>query len=280
MLPTQFRPTNDDAHPHVRKPISFVVVAILYPFVVVGLMALADVFSWDAPFEGEALLGAFLVSNVVMNALLIYYRHKGRDRWINAEAAKWLDRRARHKETHKPARLLFWLPSIAALWVLLFLPFATHLIHPSSHYLPKYRVPIPWAWTAVPVCFGDMCWVDAVISSNGRGRLGMTPFWPTAQLSMVSFGIPNSDGYDDSDWKPRGVSQLTMVDLNMGNMPLRCWQYTSQSDLFNRQLVGLGADVMAWSVVCHNCNFYANFFGRAEDIPAFYSVLQHTIPTI
>ena len=35
-----------------------------------------------------------------------------------------------------------------------------------------------------------------------------------------------------------------------------------------------------WSIVCHNRNFCANFFGRVEDIRAFYSVLQHTIPTI
>jgi hypothetical protein len=264
-----------------RKPLAVAVLIILYPFVIVGLMwfVIASFEDEDAPFFGVALITVFVVGNVLMNALLVYYRHKTRERWIRAEAAKWLNRRGRRKERHKAARLSLWLPSIIALWVLLFLPFATHVIHPSSHYLPNYRIPMPWAWTAVPVCFGDTCWVDAVISSKGRGRFGMTPFWPKAQLSMVSFGTTRSDYSDASDWRPRGVSQLTMADLNVGNMPLKCWQYVSPNDLFDRQLVGLGADVMAWSVVCGNRTFYANFFGRAEDLPAFYSVLRHTSPT-
>ena len=277
--PASSQMAHDNSSPSPsRKSLAVPLLIILYPFVVVGLMWFVIASFEDAPFFGAALLAVFVTGNVVMNGLLIYYRHKTRERWIRVEAAKWLDRRARRKERHKAARFLLWLPSTCALWVLLFLPTATHIIHPSSHYLPKYRIPIPWAWTAVPGCFGHTCWVDAVISSKGKGRFGMTPFWPTAQLSMVTFGIPISDGYDDSDWEPRGVSQLTMVDLNMGNMPLRCWQYASQSDLFNRQLIGLAADVTAWNVSCSSRTFDAFFFGRAEDLPAFYRVLQHTSP--
>jgi hypothetical protein len=278
VLPNGSQRTGDNGFPQVTKPISFVVIAVLYPFVIVGLMALVDILFRDAPFEGEALLSVFILGNVFMNALLIYYRHKNRDRWIKSEAAKWLHRRSQSRRSRKATRWLLWLPSIFAVWVLVFLPLATHVTHPSSHYLPGYRIPIPWTWTAVPVCFGDTCWVDAVISSKGRGRFGVTPFWPTTQLSMVSFGTTKSD-YAASDWKPEGVSHLTEVDLNIGNMPFRCWQYVSQNDLFNRQLIGLGADVMAWNVVCSNGTFYASFFGRAEDLPAFYNVLQRTSRT-
>jgi hypothetical protein len=234
---------------------------------------------WDTPFFSAAMGIAFVSGNIFMNVLLIYHRHKTRDRWINAEAATWLHTRARRHGGEKTARLLLWLPSIFALWVFFFLPLATHvIIHPSSRYLPNFRIPIPWTWTALSACVGDNCWADAVISSKGRGRIGATPFWPTAQLSMVNFGIIRHEYYNPSDWEPRRVGQLTTITLKLQGMPLTCWQYLAQGELYDRYLIGLPADGPAWHAMCVNRAFYANFFGRAEDLPAFYDVLQRIVP--
>jgi hypothetical protein len=234
---------------------------------------------WGTPFFSAAMGIAFVSGNILMNVLLIYHRRKTRDQWINAEAAKWLRIRGLHDEGRKAVRLLLWLPSVFALWVLFFFPLATHvIIHPSSRYLPNFRIPIPWTWTALSVCVGDNCWVDAVISSKGRGRIGATPFWPTAQLSMVTFGAMSSEYYDASDWRPEGVGQVPTIVLRLGDMPLPCWQYLAQRDLYDRYLIGLPADVPAWRVVCGNRVLHAHFFGRAEDLPAFYGVLQRIVP--
>jgi hypothetical protein len=72
-----------------RKPLAVAVLTILYPFVIVGLMwfVIASFEDEDAPFLGVALIAVFVMGNVLMNALLVYYRHKTRERWIRAEAA-------------------------------------------------------------------------------------------------------------------------------------------------------------------------------------------------
>jgi hypothetical protein len=263
----------------MRKPRKVIVLILLYPFVVAGLIWFVIALFWGAPFFSAAAGIAFVSGNILMSVLLIYYRHKTRHQWINAEAAKWLRSRARHRGGRKAVRLLLLLPSVFALWVLSFLPLATHVIvHPSSRYLPNFRIPIPWTWIALSVCVGDNCWADAVISSKGRGRFGATPFWPTAQLSVVTFGTMRGEYYNASDWRPRGVGQVTTMALKLGDMPLTCWQYLAQMDLYDRYLIGLPAEVPAWRVVCANRVFYAHFFGRAEDLPAFYGVLQRVVP--
>ena len=94
---------------------------------------------------------------------------------------------------------------------------------------------------------------------------------------MVNFGTW-SEYFDASDWKPTDVGQITTVDLKIGDMPLTCWQYLSRRDLYDRELIGLPAEVPAWSVTCANRAFHTDFFGRAEDLPAFYRVLQHVVP--
>lgn len=267
---------NENVSPPARKPLTVIGLITLYPFVMAGLVWFVVALFPDAP-DGAALLIVIVAGNAVMNALLIYYRRKTRDRWIRAEAAKWLRNRSRHKRLHRAAHLLLWLPSVFALWVLIFLPLATHLIiHPSSRYLPDYRIPIPWTWTALSVCLGEECWAEAVISSKGRGQFGVTPFWPTAQLSMASFGTPYPEDFNLSHWRPRGASQMTEMELKVGASPLVCWQYLAQRDLYNRGLIGLGSDVPLWEVVCVNRTFDAKFLGRAEDLPAFFSVLRRT----
>jgi hypothetical protein len=280
---------NDTRLPQRREPLRVLVLIILYPFVIVGFVWFVVILFPVGPVRDAAVVIAFVFANFLMNFLLIYHRHKTRDRWIEAEASRWLRRRsqgtsiAASRWQRKLKRSILWLPSVCALLMLTFLPLATHItIHPSSHYLPEYRIPIPWTWTAVPVCVGEKCMVDAVISSEGIGRVGVTPFWHNAQLSMVAFAsVMLPDYYDASDYMPRGLdtSQIKRVDLKLGNAPLSCWQYLSQHDLYDRQLIGIPADVSAWHVVCANRSFWASFFGMERDLPVFYNVLEHITPS-
>jgi hypothetical protein len=135
-----------------------------------------------------------------------------------------------------------------------------------------YRIPVPWTWAAVSGCVGENCWMDVVISSKGTGRFGITPFWPTQQLSMATFEKLVAKNYEP-DWKPTS-SPASRFDLKFRDQSLTCWKYPSQDDLYDRQLIGLPADVTAWSALCSNGSFQAYFFGREQDLSAFFGVLE------
>lgn len=80
-------------------------------------------------------------------------------------------------------RLLLWVPSAMAAVALWFPPVLSHVLHPRSHYLTQYRVPIPWSFTVIT---GEN-WVRAVRSSGGRSRFSVAPNRETLFTEM-SFG--------------------------------------------------------------------------------------------
>ena len=70
--------------PQVRKPLRVIVLIVLYPFVIAGLIWFVLESFPGAPFEDAALVIVTVFGNVLMTGLLIYHRHKTRDRWIRA----------------------------------------------------------------------------------------------------------------------------------------------------------------------------------------------------
>ncbi len=65
---------------------------------------------------------------------------------LNRAERRLHPRRARYKRII--GRTLLWAPSAVAAFVLLFFPVVSHLVHPSSRYLLRYRIPIPWTFTS------------------------------------------------------------------------------------------------------------------------------------
>src|SRR6266481_4549679 len=142
---------------------------------------------------------AFVIGLVVTVASLIVIRRKTRRFKIQYDAANWMASRPfrqlhpiRAKYLHMLRRCLIWFPTACAAFVLFFFPVASHIVHPRSHFLRHYRVPIPWnfmVFSSSPGPPEEYSVVNALASSTGKGRFGITPFWDREYMpSLMVFG--------------------------------------------------------------------------------------------
>lgn len=187
-------------------------------------------------------------------------------------------------------RTLVWLPSAVAALVLFFFPVASHLLHPSSHYLRHYRIPIPWTTTVFSPIFSqpelapESNLVEAFFSNSSTGRFGMTPFWERKGLSSsVGFMSVNPNGHFGYDDQPtlairQGATDVTRREFQLGNVTLACWQYVLP---YRR---GYPYGTGPWEVSCltpegvHQCNFRGWFYGEESDLPLFYKIIEGVTP--
>jgi MFS family permease len=102
---------------------------------------------------------------------------------ISQSARKLHPTRASYKRMAK--RVLVWVPSAIAAGVLLFFPVATHVVHPNSHYLRHYLVPIPWTFAVFPSPGGTAPYSTVVAFGGSNGQLGFAPFWDHRRLPSV-----------------------------------------------------------------------------------------------
>lgn len=166
-------------------------------------------------------------------------------------------------------RVVVWLPSAIASFTLFLFPIATHLLHPSSHYLTHYGIPIPWTAAIFP---SPVQIPDFVMSYIGTIRPGQ--FEPTSEMR---FGSCAPDPcFDDSPWTRRRATEFLSRDLRVANMSVTCWQYTFRRDEDRSPAIGRVNCTTRSDV--SELNFYAYFYGREEDIPAFYKIVQGMTP--
>jgi hypothetical protein len=233
---------------------------------------------------------------------LVVIRGKTRRFKIEYDAANWAARRSFRLRYPSEAiylqvlwRCLLWLPTACAVFVLFFFPIASHIVHPRSHFLRHYRVPIPWnfmVFSSSPGPPDQYSFVDALASSSGVGRFGITPFWDREYVpSLMDFGSVGPNGsfeisHRDSETRRKGAAQLSKRSFQLSSADLTCWQYLSPQSRAPRFWLGHSYDARPlWEVTCetsvdaHDRDFYALFYGRAEDIPAFYNVLQNVTST-
>jgi hypothetical protein len=189
-------------------------------------------------------------------------------------------RRARYKRIAR--RVLVCVPSAIAAVVLFFFPVVSHIFQPQSQYLTHYRIPIPWTVTVFEGSEQSVgiSAVEAFVSSSGRGRFGVTPFWGReAVSSMMHFQSSNPKGPFGSTDQPTaaissGAAHLLRREFSLGNAALTCWQYL----LPNRRG---GPD---WHVSCktpedvHEYNFFGWFYGDEGDLPLFYKIIEGVTP--
>jgi hypothetical protein len=241
-----------------------------------------------------------LVAGLVLTVFSVWVIRKKTEKWkLEYDAASWMaNRSARQPRQARHIRLLrrylLWCPSVCAALVLFFFPVASHFAHPRSHYLKHYRVPIPWTFTVLPSLgpLREYSYVDALVSSSGKGRFGVTPFWDSEQVfSRMSFGSVGPNGAFEFDHKMMelrrdGAAQVSRRDFRLGDVAVICWQYLPQNRRGIRFWLGHSYDSrLLWEIACetpvdvHVRDFYASFYGRSEDISAFYTVLQRVTLT-
>lgn len=152
-----------------------------------------------------AELLAFAFGNVLMIGLLLYIRHKTRDKWIRAEAKQWLAGRSQpvvYARRRKWRRTALWMPSVLVLGIFLFFPetagLVSHLFCGPAVKLRQYRLKIPLTW--IIATNGDSsAWA---IAGKGIARVGLRRYWRGEEpISEVSI-------YAGSDSPPLGERYL------------------------------------------------------------------------
>lgn len=257
-------------------------------------IALAAVALYFDSSENTLATAGFFCGLVATMAFLLAMRRKTRQWKIEYEAASWMLSQAeqklhptlaRHKRT--ASRILLWVPSAFAAAVLFFMPVVTHVLHPSSHYLPHYRVPIPWTFSVFTSGQStEDRYIRVIASSRGRGRFGVTPFGDSKQLSsdMVFGSIQPIDKNFDFNQNYSGMQLAGSVyelsrEFRLNDVTLTCRQY--------RWRVPVGSFITEpfwWRIVCktpvnvREQNLYAWFVGSEEDIPTFYKIIQGVKP--
>jgi hypothetical protein len=200
---------------------------------------LASVLFNPDPFAGigfltTAVLLAFLGVNLLTPILLMYCRHKRRNIWLREEAERWLAARSAKPITPAKRRLqklrrgMLWVPSIFALWVLLFLPeswgIASHIVEGGSVNLNGNRIAIPLTW--VITSNGNISGQSfaQVLVGRGIGRVGFIPYLRReeliAHLSLHGLSYDQRDhGYSPV---PRNANILSSRTVAFGTESLFC----------------------------------------------------------
>lgn len=205
--------------------------------------------------------------------------------WMLSQSERKLHpTRSKYKRMAK--RVLAWVPATIAAAVLLFFPVATHLVHPSSHYLRHYLVPIPWTFAVFPSPGGIAPYRIVVAFGSCMGQFGFARFWDHRRLSSA-LGIgsirteAHTTEFNHRWWESRraGAAQVLRREFRLNDTTLTCWQYRYRAPLGSS-----GTEPLWWHIYCetpvdvYENNLYAWFVGREEDIPAFYGIIQGVKP--
>jgi hypothetical protein len=195
---------------------------------------------------------------------------------------RWERERREHptraKYKRRAHRVLRWMPSVLAAAVLFFLPVMSHLLHPSSHYLRHYKVPIPWNMLVVTSFLPPMGsdYAGAFAVRGWKGRFGMMTFLDDAPTlsSYISFSslspedearqqVEKSSFPAKAHTAPDRVLHLAEIELNCWVTPYLAVRYAISCETPNNA----GAH-----------NLYARFDGSERDVLAFYSIVEHIQP--
>jgi hypothetical protein len=255
--------------PQVKKPLRVIVLIVLYPFVIAGLIWFVLESFPGAPFEDAALVIVTVFGNVLMTGLLIYHRHKTRDRWIRAEAVKWLRQRSRSGAQHGRGRALLWAPSVIALTVFLFCPealsIASHLFGRQPVGGHELKVPLTWI---VARNTNSYLWV---VAGKGIGRVGPFRYWRGEEpVSEITFNFYGPGGADLPKWMK--VTVLSTRTVHVGGEALTCWDFNYSY----RKPVDPGlAEIDCYGPTT---KFQAFFSGSRNYAGEFYRMLEPASP--
>jgi hypothetical protein len=227
--------------------------------------------------------------------LALHYKTR---RWrIKQDAARWMASQSFAKKYPSRARFLriahrwlLWVPSACAAFALFFLPVASHVPLAGRSLVPHYSLSTPLSWMVVPIGDRYHRYVRAFFSGEGAARFGTTRIWVIPSTpSDATFSIEDP-GWEE-DWSLHegdlaGIhgAHLKSREFNIGTMTMKCWEYRREYSDSPEVLRSMLRPRIAWEVLCAtepngiDFNLQASFFGREEDISAFYKVLESVKP--
>jgi hypothetical protein len=229
--------------------------------------------------------------------LTLHYKTR---RWkIRQDAARWIANRSFAKKYPQRAeflriahRWLLWVPSACAALALFFLPVASHVPLAGRSLVPHYNLSTPLSWMVIPTGGRYNRFVRTFFSGEGAARFGMTSMWlmpSTPSDATFSIGDPR---VREEDWSLQESelarfhgTHLAEREFKMGTITMKCWEYRHKYAYSAEVLRNMLRPVISWEVLCAtepngvDFNLAASFFGREEDIPAFYRVLESAKPT-
>jgi hypothetical protein len=247
---------------------------------VLALASAAGYFIDEHGYHRIAVIGAVLgliAGNAVVVGSVLYYRYKTRNRWVQAEANRWLARRSRqpsdtYQRRKKLVRRLLWIPSLVAMVVFLFLPEAIgivqHLSNTGAASLNHHRIQVPLTW-----CFRSGGNYLVATTEKGIGRVGPLQYWrgdpPISEMRFFALSGPSkSRPYDEPPERAITSSRRT---LPFGMEMLTCWEIVAARHYLPPQV----------SIQCTSSmnDFIATFEGRRADVSGFYDLLERATET-
>jgi len=220
-------------------------------------------------------------------------------RWkIEQDAAQWMASRPFGKKYPRRAkflriahRWLLWVPSACAAFVLFFLPVASHVPLAGRSLVPHYNLSTPLSWMVIPTGGRYNPFVRTFFSGEGAARFGMTSMWlipSTPSDATFSIGDPRVREEDwslqESELASFHGTHLAEREFKMGTITMKCWEYSHEYGYSAEVLRSMRRPAVVWEVICLtepnrvDFNLRASFFGREEDIPAFYRVVESAKP--
>lgn len=264
----------------MKNAIMHLVFVLMYVLLCTGLQYLLYVAAFPSSFETYAEGGLFVLVNVTTLTLFLVYRRRTREKWVEAEAAKWLLARKRGGASsatamrNKLGRGLLWVPCLVVSLVFPFVPEVTglgsHVFKSPAISLGKYHVQIPLTWIVTSEGEDHL----SAMTFPGVGRIGFRQYWrhEVPLSEMVFYLVPHPEQQLTENVPLNGETILARRAFALGNETLRCWDL-----IHNNPYVGSSptdrsdADVGCTSETDH---FYARFFGWRPDSPSFYDTLQ------
>lgn len=202
--------------------------------------------------------------------------------WARREAERRLHP-VRAKCRRIAGRVFLWMPSALAAGVLFFLPVMSHLLHPSSHYLRHYKVPIPWNMLIFTSLFRPVFpnLVGAYMNRGWKGRFGIMTIGNDVQplFSQLTFqSLDPKDGEFESYRRymvPRWAKGTKEPgrQFHFGNIELTCREYRYSADITPWQIVACATPDTE-----RERNLFVSFEGSAADVPAFYRIVEGIQP--
>lgn len=237
---------------------------------------------------------AFLLIFVLILAAPIWFRRKAGNWTVAADATAWLAHRSwrrLHPRLAKYLRMLYrcvlCVPSLCAALVLFFLPVASHLLYSGTHLIPHYSVSTPLNWLIIKS--RGHIFVSTFFSNEGAARDGFTPIWFNHSTPSSGDFMTSDPGHPEGWWRPESelasglTTHLAVRKFQLGMIAATCYEYrhsytntASSSNIYTPPIL--------WESLCStqsngvDYNLRAAFFGRREDLPAFYDLLNSATP--
>lgn len=267
-------------------------LAILFFGITLSIFFTAYVDSVADKFALVVLLTGFILTC----ALFVLFRRITAQWTVIADAKAWLAQRTWRKLHARQAKYLqflqrwaLWLPSLCAVFVLFFLPAASHVFYAGRQLVRHYRVDTPLNWMIIKSSQDGF--VSTFFSNRGAARYGFNPAWlfkrrePSGATFMWS-DPQHSEGW----WRPERELQsgrstdVVVRQFQLGTITATCYEYRymyhydfeTRSYVLNQELL--------WESLCStqpngvDYNLRAAYFGYGEDLPIFYKVLNSARP--